>query len=46
MLLLRDTDREVTGIALDSGFSDSNYFARQFRRINGCTPTQWRRSIR
>ena len=41
--LLRTTTRPVTTIALDCGFNDSNYFARQFRRIHGCSPSRWRR---
>jgi AraC-like DNA-binding protein len=41
--LLRETDRAITEIALDTGFSDSNYLARQFRRRRGCSPSAWRR---
>lgn len=41
--LLRDTDRPVTEIALDAGFSDSNYFARVFHQATGVTPTAYRR---
>ncbi len=40
--LLRHSDLSVTEIAFDCGFSDSNYFARQFRRIMDCTPRQYR----
>lgn len=43
MRLLQQTDLTVTEIALDSGFSDSNYFARQFRHLRGCTPSDYRR---
>ena len=42
MELLRGTDRPVTDIALEAGFSDSNYFARQFRRVTGMTPSRYR----
>ncbi len=41
--LLRNTVRKITDIAFDAGFNDSNYFARQFRRILGVTPRQYRR---
>lgn len=41
--LLRDTDRSITEIALDTGFSDSNYFARVFRRAVGLAPGEFRR---
>lgn len=40
--LLRDADKTVTEVALAAGFSDSNYFARQFRARMGCTPREWR----
>jgi len=40
--LLRDPERNVTEAALEAGFNDSNYFARQFRRRMGCTPREWR----
>lgn len=42
-LLLESTD-SVTEISYKTGFSDSNYFTRQFRRIVGCTPSNWRKS--
>lgn len=41
--LLRHTDRTITDIALECGFSDSNYFTRCFHRIMGETPRQYRR---
>ena len=34
----------VTEIALDCGFSDPNYFARQFRRVTGQSPRAHRRA--
>lgn len=40
--LLRDTDTPITDIAFASGFSDSNYFTRQFKRIIGQTPSAYR----
>jgi AraC-like DNA-binding protein len=40
--LLRQTDLPVGRIALQAGFRDGNYFARQFRRINGLSPRQYR----
>ncbi len=43
MKLLRQTDQGITDIAFETGFTDSNYFARQFRRICGCTPSAFRR---
>ena len=41
--LLRRTDDRVTEVAFRAGFSDSNYFTRQFRRLMGCSPRAYRR---
>ena len=43
MRLLRESDLSMGEIAHEAGFSDSNYFARQFRRTTGLTPTAFRR---
>lgn len=40
--LLRTTDRRVTEIAFDVGFNDSNYFTRQFRKLTGFSPRDYR----
>jgi AraC-like DNA-binding protein len=40
--LASDQDATVTAIALDLGFSSSQYFSQVFRRAKGCTPKQWR----
>ncbi len=40
--LLRETALPITEIALRCGFSDSNYFSRAFRKMNGITPSQYR----
>lgn len=44
--LLRQSEISMTDIALDTGFGDSNYFARQFRIVTGTTPTAYRRGGR
>lgn len=41
--LLKHTDKSITEIAFQSGFSDSNYFYRQFRRITGESAREYRR---
>jgi signal transduction histidine kinase/AraC-like DNA-binding protein len=42
--LLLGTDKTVTEIALDVGFSDSGYFSRVFRREVGLSPTDYRQA--
>ncbi len=39
---LIDSSRSIKEITFDVGFSDSNYFARQFRKIMGMTATAFR----
>ncbi len=43
-ILLSESDKNVTEIALEVGFSDSSYFGRVFRRQVGVTPEVYRRS--
>ncbi|MGC9356799.1 MAG: substrate-binding domain-containing protein [Anaerolineae bacterium] len=40
--LLVHTNKSITEIALDVGFSDSSYFSRVFRREVGLSPTDYR----
>lgn len=42
--LLCDTDAPVTDIMLDSGFATKSNFNREFIRISGMSPTDYRRS--
>jgi len=32
----------ITAVAIDLGFSSSQYFSYVFRRLKGCSPRQWR----
>ena len=41
-ILLETTDKAVTEIALELGYSDSANFTRAFRRANGLSPTEYR----
>jgi AraC-like DNA-binding protein len=43
MFLLRETDRSVTDICLDIGFSSLGTFSRTFRAIVGETPSAYRK---
>ncbi len=36
--MLASTNRTITEIAFDCGFTDSNYFSRQFKRLTGKRP--------
>ena len=42
MFLLRETDRSVTEICLDVGFTSLGTFSRTFREIVGETPSDYR----
>ena len=40
--MLTSTTLEITAIAIELGYSSSQHFASQFRRIAGCTPSGYR----
>ena len=40
--LLRETDRSITAIIYDSGFQTKSNFNREFLRVAGKTPREWR----
>ena len=40
------TDKNITEVALDCGFSNSSYFIRLFRKYKGVTPGQYIATIR
>ncbi len=44
MFLLRETERSVTDICFDVGFTSLGSFSRTFREIVGQTPTAYRRT--
>lgn len=40
--MLLDGDMRISEIAFRCGFSDGNYFAREFRKELDCSPREWR----
>lgn len=45
MEMLRSSSSTISEIAFKVGFSDSNYFSRQFKRVAGVSPREFRNSI-
>lgn len=43
--LLRETDIKIIDIALECGFTSSQYFANTFKRATGSTPSQYRKHV-
>lgn len=41
--LLRKSDASISQIAEECGFTDSNYFSRQFRKHYSCSPREYRK---
>ena len=44
--LLQESDRSATAIMLEAGFSTKSNFNREFRRVTGQSPRQWRAASR
>lgn len=44
--MLRETGREITDIAVESGFGSSQNFCRVFRKITGVTASEYRKRAR
>ncbi len=42
---LYDSDRAISDIAMDAGFSSLQYFNRCFKHYRGCTPRQYRQML-
>lgn len=41
--LLEETNRTISDIALEVGFTDHSHFIRSFKQLRGITPTQYRK---
>ena len=42
--LLSATDKKIQDICLECGFQETSYFAKSFREIMGCTPSEHRKN--
>lgn len=43
-VLLKESQKSITEIALETGFENSNYFTRIFRKIKGISPSAFRKT--
>ena len=41
---LRNSEKSIYSVAVENGFSNQNYFSRQFKKYIGCTPGEYRRN--
>jgi AraC-like DNA-binding protein len=46
LVFLKNSDKSITDIAFDCGFTTSQYFAQVFKRLVGMTPSEYRRGGR
>ncbi len=45
MEMLADPSLSITDIAYDVGMGDSNYYSRIFRKLNDCSPSEYREKL-
>lgn len=43
--MLIQTDKSITDIAMELGFSSSSHFINSFRKLNGCPPRQYKQKL-
>lgn len=41
--LLKDTNKNISEIAYETGFADARYFSKQFKKTVGIKPTEYRK---
>lgn len=41
--MLRFTDSQIDCIGRECGFEDANYFTRMFKKVEGCSPSEYRK---
>lgn len=42
--LLKNTTYKIKDVALESGFNDYHYFSKAFKKLNGCSPAEYRKN--
>ena len=40
--MLKNSNKNITEIAYDVGYSDSNYFSRVFKKVKGVSPSEYK----
>ncbi len=40
--MLAESDRTISEVAYEAGFTDPYYFSRAFKKVHGCSPKTWR----
>ncbi len=43
---ITSSNKNITGIAYDVGFNDSNYFSRMFRKFTGFSPSEYKKKFK
>ena len=43
--LLRDPSRKVADVSLSVGYNNGDYFAKCFRKLTGCNPSEYREGL-
>lgn len=44
-LLLAETDRSITDIATECGYTDFTYFSKQFKKHTNLSPSKFRKDV-
>lgn len=45
-LLLEESDKTITEICYETGFSSGSYFSTKFKKAMGCSPAEYRKNIK